>query len=273
MKPPIAYYGSKLSIAPEIVSVLPDHDHYVEPYAGSLAVLLAKPRARMETVNDLDSRLMRFWRVLRDRGDELARACALTPHSRAELAAAHEPAEDELEDARRLWVLLTQSRTGTTRKVGWRQYVNPAGSGMGMPAYLETYVDRIAPVVERLHRVSLEARPALEVIASYGKHPGCLLYVDPPYLGTTRARNYGHEQRGEQEHRDLADALTAARASVVLSGYDSPLYSELYRSWHRYEIHTHTTQGTGASSRVEVLWSNRPLASQEGLFDGELVFA
>lgn len=272
MKPPIAYYGSKLSIAADIVSVLPDHDHYVEPYAGSLAVLLAKPRTKMETVNDLDNRLMSFWRVLRDRGDELARACALTPHGRAELAAAHERADDELEDARRLWVLLTQSRTGTTRKVGWRQYVNPKGSGMGMPRYLSTYVDRIAPVVERLHDVSLESRPALEVIASYGKHPGCLLYVDPPYFGT-RAKNYGLEQQGEADHRDLADALHACRASVVLSGYDSPLYTELYRGWHRYEIHTLTTQGTGPSSRIEVLWSNRPLASQEGLFDGEFAFA
>jgi hypothetical protein len=51
--------------------LLPEHTHYVEPFAGSLAVLLAKPRSKMETVNDLDQDLMTFWRVLRDRPDEL----------------------------------------------------------------------------------------------------------------------------------------------------------------------------------------------------------
>ncbi|MFE3058088.1 hypothetical protein [Nocardia sp. NPDC059239] len=52
-------------------------------------MLLAKPAARMETVNDIDGDPMTFWRVLRDRPADLARVCALTPHSRAEKAASH----------------------------------------------------------------------------------------------------------------------------------------------------------------------------------------
>ncbi|MFC7330799.1 DNA adenine methylase [Marinactinospora rubrisoli] len=270
MKSPIAYYGSKLSIASEIVRLLPPHDHYVEPYAGSLAVLLAKTPSKMETVNDLDGRLMGWWRALRDRGDELARVCALTPHSRAELAAAHERADDELEDARRVWVLLTQGRTGTMRNVGWRHHINPRGSSIGMPRYLKSYVDRIAPVAERLHGVSLECRPALEVIRSYGRHPDVLLYVDPPYLGSTRARNYSHEMAGESDHRDLAAALHSCRAAIVLSGYASPLYEDLYGGWRRYEISSRTHQGTGPAERIEVLWANRHLAVQDVLWDGEV---
>ena len=86
--PPIPYFGGKQALAPWIVSLFPKHGHYVEPYCGSLAVLLAKSPARMETVNDTDSKLMTFWRVLRDRPIDLARVCALTPHSRAELLAA-----------------------------------------------------------------------------------------------------------------------------------------------------------------------------------------
>lgn len=271
MKPPLAYYGSKLSIATDIAAILPPHDHYVEPFAGSLAVLLAKPRSKMETVNDLDGRLMRFWGVLRDRGDELARVCALTPHSRAEYAAAREVSEDELEDARRVWVLLTQSRTGTTRPVGWRNYVNPTSSGCGMPRYLDTYVDRIHPAVDRLHGVSLECRPALEVIAAYGQHPGVLLYVDPPYLGSTRARNYQHEMGAEADHRDLASALEDCNAAVVLSGYHSPLYDDLYASWYRFEIATASTQGGRRAARTEVLWSNRPFPVADHLFAEDVI--
>src|SRR4051794_6683840 len=90
LKPPFAYYGGKTTLADRIASLLPAHTHYVEPFAGSLAVLLAKSRSKMETVNDLDQDLMTFWRVLRDQPDELARRMTLTPHARAEQSAAYD---------------------------------------------------------------------------------------------------------------------------------------------------------------------------------------
>ncbi|GAB3656575.1 DNA adenine methylase [Glycomyces tarimensis] len=265
-RPPIAYYGGKMTIAEQIVAVLPPHEHYVEPYCGSCAVLLAKPRSRMETVNDLDRRLMAFWRILRDRPDELAHAIELTPHGRAELTAAREIAADELEDARRVWVLLTQTRTGTMRPSGWRHYVNPAGSTFGMPAYLEAYRDRLPGAVRRMQGVSLENLPALDVITKYGVHAGVLLYVDPPYLGSTRARGYKHEMQTDADHEALADALHDCAASVVLSGYPSELYDRLYADWDRIEIATGTGQSGTWKQRTEVLWCNRSVAQQDALF-------
>lgn len=268
MKPPISYFGSKQTLASWIVSMLPPHEHYVEPYCGSLAVLLAKPPSRMETVNDLDHGVQTFWRVLRDRPDELIRAAALTPHSRAEYEDAYdEDTTDELELARRVWIRLTQSRSGTLRRVGWRYYINPAGSSASMPGYLDGYRDRMPAAAERLMRVSLECRPALELIAAYGADRRCLLFVDPPYVGSTRGRNYRCEMTGEDEHRALAKALWDCPAAVVLSGYASPLYDELYDGWYREQIATSTGNGSdGNRSRVEVLWSNRPLGAQ-GVLD------
>lgn len=268
MKPPFTYYGGKLAIASQIVACLPAHEHYIEPFAGSLAVLLAKPPAKMETVNDLDGELMTFWRVLRDQPLDLARAAALTPHSRAGHLEAYQPAATDLETARRVWTRLTQGRSGTLRKTGWRYYVNPAGSSISMPSYLEAYVDRLAPAAERLASVSLESMPALELIAKYGTHDDVLLYVDPPYLrGTRGGTNYRLEMPNEAEHRELATALLEARAAVVLSGYPSPLYNQLYDGWHRHEIATGTGQGNSYEPRTEVLWSNRPLAAQLELFE------
>lgn len=263
VKPPFAYYGGKTTLADRIVSVLPPHGHYVEPYFGGGSVLLDKPPSHMETVNDLDGDLMCFWRMLRERPDELVRLCALTPHSRAELDAARKPAEDDLEQARRVWVRISQGRTGTLRDTtGWRHYVDPGGSSVGMPGYLAGYVGRMATVAERLSHVSLECRPALELIERYGRSPGVLLYVDPPYLGGTRprGRNYQCKMTGEAEHRELAAALSDARAAVVLSGYASPLYAELYDGWTRVDIPANTGHATvGDRDRVETLWLNRPL--------------
>jgi DNA adenine methylase len=271
MKSPVPYFGSKQSIAGWIVDLLPDHDHYVEPYAGGMSVLLAKRPSRMETVNDLDGELMTFWRVLRERPDELLRICMLTPHGRAELAATWDPTTDELELARRIWSRLAQGRSGTLRNTGWRYYIDPAGSVTSMPGYLEAYALRLASAAERLHAVSLENMPALDLIAKYGKQPKCLLYVDPPYLGTTRGwgNNYRVEMKTEAEHRALAAALADCRATVVLSGYHSPLYGDLYAGWHRYEKASMTGNAKTTKDRTEVIWANTRLGDRFDLFNQE----
>lgn len=270
--PPFPYFGGKQSVADRIVALLPPARHYVEPFAGSLALLLAKPRSPMETVNDLDGDLVLFWRMLRDRPQDLARVCALTPHSRLEHQRCFEPADDldELERARRVWVRLTQGRSGLTqRRTGWRHYANPHG-GAGMPDYLGGYIARLLPAASRLAGVSLECRPALELIAKYGKHRDVLLYVDPPYLGSTRAwgNQYAHEMRSDDQHRELAEALRACRAHVVLSGYSSDLYDSLYDHWQSVRLSTFTGNGRrGDQNRTEVLWSNLPLTEAMSLFD------
>lgn len=271
MKPPFPYYGGKQMLADRIIRLLPRHDCYVEPYAGSLSVLLAKPRVKLETVNDLDGDLVNFWQVLRTRTDELAEACGLTPHSRAEHVAAKaalkRPAADELERARQTWVLLTQGRSGKRGSTGWRYYVDPSATTFSMPQYLEAYVERFGPSVGRLHGVSLECRPALEVIGKYGKHPEALLYVDPPYVRSTRkGTGYRHEMT-DDDHRAMAAALRTTQAAVVVSGYSCDLYDlELFPDWHRLEMAAGTGNGGEWRDRTEVLWSNRPIRAQLDLF-------
>lgn len=267
--PPFTYFGGKTRLADRIAAKFPTHAHYVEPFAGSLAVLMAKRPSRMETINDLDGDLMTFWRVLRDEPVELARACALTPHSRSEFRQAYDLADcTDLERARRVWCRLAQSRTGTLLNTGWRFYVDPVGSSIGMPGYLDGYVGRMAAAAERLHRVSLECRPGIEVITAYGAQPDVLLYVDPPYLGSTRASSgYRHEMRSDTEHVELLDALMDCAAAVVLSGYASDLYDTALADWDRVEMATSTGQGGTRQERTEILWSNRVITTSD-LFGG-----
>lgn len=273
IKPPFPYYGGKQLLADRIIPLLPPHQHYVEPYAGSLSVLLAKRRVTFETVNDLDGRLIHFWRVLRDRPDDLARVCALTPHSRAEhamvLDAVGDDPDDELERARRTFVLLTQGQSGgTSRRTGWRYFANPVGSTFSMPQYLEAYLGRFAAVVGRLAGVSLECRPAVDVIGAYGRHPGCLIFADPPYVLSARKSTGYRFEMTDEDHREMAAALRETCASVVLCGYASALYDEdLFRDWHRIELPAGTGNGGEWRDRTEVLWSNRPFPRQDALFD------
>ncbi|SLI38607.1 D12 class N6 adenine-specific DNA methyltransferase [Mycobacteroides abscessus subsp. massiliense] len=206
VKSPVPYFGGKAWLAPRLAAVLPAHKHYVEVCGGSLAVLLAKRRSPQETVNDLDAVLMTFWRVLRDRPDDLERACSLTPHSRAERALAQEISSelDELEVARRVFVALTQGRSGSLTRTGWRHDLRPVSTPM--PVTLQRYAGRIAQAAKRIRGVSLECRPAVELVEAYGGARDTLLYVDPPYVvdrGIRRGGEYRVEMRSDRAHREL----------------------------------------------------------------------
>ncbi|MBN7491644.1 DNA adenine methylase, partial [Mycobacteroides abscessus subsp. abscessus] len=262
------YFGGKAWLAPRLASALPPHKHYIEVCGGSLAVLLAKRRSRQETVNDLDAVLMTFWRVLRDRPDDLERVCSLTPHSRAERALAQEISSelDELEVARRVFVALTQGRSGSLTRTGWRHDLRPVSTPM--PVTLQRYAGRMAMASRRIQRVSLECRPAVELVEAYGGDRNTLLYVDPPYIvdrGIRRGGEYRVEMRSDRAHRELLEACLSCDASVVVSGYSSALYDGMLGDWYRYEIPMLTSQGSGDGRRVEIVWSNRPL---EGVGEG-----
>lgn len=101
VRPLIRYHGGKWRLAPWILQHLPPHRCYVEPFGGDASVLLRKPRAYAEVYNDLDGEIVNLFRVARDDGERLARACELTPFSRLEFDDAYTPAEDPLEQARR----------------------------------------------------------------------------------------------------------------------------------------------------------------------------
>ena len=269
MKPPVAYYGGK-SLASWIVAMLPAHRVYVEPFAGSAAVLFAKPPAHHEILNDIDGGVVNFMRMLRDRPAELEARCRLSPYSRDEYdtcAAVDDPAADELERARRWWVRSTQS-FGQMAKVatGWSTSIQ-RGSNNARSVW--NRLDRFTAAAHRLGPVVIENRPAVEVIDRYDAPDG-VIYCDPPYLGSTRSSiaggrrpggDYAHEFHTDADHRTLAEALLRARATVLISGYHSPLYDELYEGWDCIERRVLRRVSNGRSSinshAVEVIWSNR----------------
>lgn len=277
---PLPYYGGKSRIAPWIASLLPAHRVYVEPFAGSAAVLFAKPPCVHEILNDLDGHVVHFYRTLRERPDDLELACRLTPYSRTEYFAAdpNDPSIDDLERARRWWCRVNQSfAKNGSGATGWSTSIR-RGSNNARSAL--NRIGRFADAVERLAHVTIENRDALEVIAEYSDERG-VIYADPPYLDSTRTAyadgrrpngEYVHEFATETEHRALAEALHASSSTVVLSGYASALYDDdLYSDWHRTERRvvrgTAAARGGSAVHAVEVLWSNRPL------LDGRLDFS
>lgn len=277
VKPPFPYYGAKGRLAPRIAALLPPHRVYLEPFLGSGAVLFAKPPAPHEILVDLDSNVTTFFRVLRDEADELARAVQLTPYSREEYyaAALRDVELPDLERARRFFVRTHQSYNGAgAGKAHGCSWSNGMLRGSSRATTVADTADLLAAHAQRLRRVVIENRPALEVLPKYDA-PDVVVYADPPYLGLTRTSldparrrtsDYATDMPAETDHRALAEQLTRMRAAVILSGYASPLYEELYAGWHQVRVRVARPStnrlGHSGAAAVEVLWSNRPLSSQ-----------
>ncbi len=98
LEAPFPWYGGKSRAAPAIWEALGSVGHYVEPFAGSLAVLLGRPGGpgTIETVNDKDAMLANFWRALAQDADALARKVDW-PINEADLHARHLHIAERLE--------------------------------------------------------------------------------------------------------------------------------------------------------------------------------
>jgi DNA adenine methylase len=257
------WYGGKFSHLDWLLPLLPKCHHYCEPFAGSAAVLLNRPPSPVETYNDLDGEVANFFRVCRDQGEDLTRAIALTPFSREEFALACrlDPDAPPLERARRFYVRARQVRTGLaqTASVGrWGNCKDTSRAGMsGIVSRFLGGVEMLPAIAERLLRVQIENRPAIDVIRLYDA-PGTLFYCDPPYVHDTRgdAKAYKHEMTDEQ-HAELAAVLNTIKGKAAVSNYDCALMDRLYPAprWRKYCNGPRTNHAT-KGQRVEVLWTN-----------------
>jgi DNA adenine methylase len=255
-QPPFPYYGSKAMLAPWIISKMPEHTAYVEPFFGSGAVLLGKPMAKYEAVNDVDGEIVNFFRVLRDRPDELVSVLQLTPHARDEYAYCIDLTDDPLEQARRTCARYVMAFNGQ-RNGGYS--FSTKGKQSKATGFKSRIDSRLSVIAERLRNVDIENWDALKFIDRWD-HPDTLAYIDPPYLASTRSegndRNYANDNGSSEFHTELVERIRQFRGTVVLSGYPSKLYDSL--GWRRYvkDVAVGTSNVEGAI-RIECLWVNR----------------
>jgi DNA adenine methylase len=263
------WYGGKFNHLNWLLPLLPEATHYCEPFGGSAAVLLNRQPALVETYNDLDGEVVNFFRVLRDRQEELIQAIGLTPFSREELRIAVEQSIEglsELERARRFFVRARQVRTGLaqTASVGrWAhcKLTSRAGMAGAVSRWLGS-VEGLSEIVQRLLRVQIENGEAIEVIQRYDSED-TLFYCDPPYPHDSRGDTnaYGYEMTNEQ-HCQLAEVLQAVKGKVALSGYHCRLLNDLYRDWHCIEAPEKQCLSV-KQPRTEVLWVNYEISREE----------
>jgi len=259
-RPILRYHGGKWKLAPWIIGHFPKHRVYVEPFGGAASVLLRKPRAYAEIYNDLDSELVNLFRVTREHGEELIRMLELTPFSRDEFKLSYEPSDNQIEQARRTVVrsMLGFGSNSHAKQTGFRNNSNRSGT---TPAHdFTNYPDGLYYIIKRIRGVVIENRHYKKITPQHDS-PNTLYYIDPPYVASTRTpgNDYNHEL-SDQDHAELAEHLHTLKGMVIVSGYDSPLYREMYKGWRTAKT---AALADGAAKRVETLWfsPNTPATS------------
>jgi DNA adenine methylase len=281
LTPPLKWHGGKTYLASRIIALMPPHLHYAEVFAGGLAVLLARDpedprlwaadtsgtRGVSEVVNDIDTRLTNFWRVLRDEEDFAAflRAVQAIPLSRSEWEWAkahtfgdHTHGSDAVGDAVAFFVCCRQSLAGRMKAFTALTRTRTRRGMNGNASEWAGAVDGLPAVHARLRRVVVENQDFRTFIPREDT-PGTLFYCDPPYLHETRSAKdvYRHEM-SSKDHRELLKLLRAVKGKVMLSGYPSPLYNDALKSWnqHTFDMPNHAAGGKAKGLETEVVWCN-----------------
>lgn len=266
---PLKWHGGKYYLAREIIKRFPPHTHYVEPFAGGLAVLFAKPvewiEGHSEVVNDLNGELANFWAVLREpKWIELFRRLQFTEFS--EWAWAESRLNVPRDSIMRAWAFFTryrQSRQGLGRDFATLSK-NRTRRGMNeqVASWLSA-VEGLPEAHERLKRVAILNRDGCDVIKSEDS-PNTFFYIDPPYVHETRSTTgeYQHEMTRDQ-HQEMLIELASIKGKFLLSGYPCELYEHNATDygWHcdRIEIDNKASGRKVKERKIECLWRNYEL--------------
>lgn len=256
MKTPVTYYGGKQKLVTTILPLFPEHDLYTEPFAGGAALFFSKEPSEIEVLNDMNSELINFYKVLQQDFISLQKKINITLHSRRQ----HKDASviynnphlfNDLDRAWAVWVLASQSfasmidgswgydkaKNTTTKKI----------HNKGVQ-FTEAYAIR-------LQNVQLECADALYIISSRD-HARAFHYCDPPYFNSD-CGHYGGYSRADFER--LLELLSRIKGKFLLSSYDSDLLAEYVKAngWKQKRVEQRVSVNKGAGKvKVEVMTAN-----------------
>ena len=261
MKTPLTYYGGKQTLAPTIISLMPPHVLYAEPFTGGGAVFFNKPASKVEVINDTNGELMNFYKVIRDQFMPLHRMIRRTLHSRdafrqAEVVCNNPDLFDEVTRAWAVWTICSQSFSAKMDgSFGFDKTRNTTSKGIKNKRnnFTSDYSDR-------LEQVQIECADALYIIQSRD-YNDAFFYCDPPYVGSHCGHYKGYT---EADYEALLCNLSAIKGKFLLSSYSTPQLDSFIKKngWESFQKEMYVTVNAKSGNlkrKVEVLTANYPI--------------
>jgi len=237
-------------LAKKIVTRIPEHTCYVEPFAGAAWILFRKPESKVEVINDINADLVNLYRVVQHHLEEFVRHFKWCLVSRDGFRRMQDTPPEVLTDiqrASRFYYLQKSSFAGRGKHFG---YSTTQPSRLNLLRIEED----LSAAHLRLARVMVEHLPYDEVIRRYDR-PGTFFYIDPPYWGNED--DYGKGIWNREDFGRLAELLGGIKGKFLLSLGDRPEVRELFGAFRIEPVETFYSCGReGRSKASEVLISN-----------------
>lgn len=264
MKPPLTYYGGKQTLAPFIITLIPEHILYGEPFTGGGAVFFHKPPSKCEVLNDTNGELMNFYKVAKEKFAPLQKLIKKTLHSRnayrqAQVIYNNADLFDEVRRAWAIWVISTQGFAGKLDgPFGYDKTDNTTSKRVANKRI--NFTDAFA---DRLEKVQIECADALYIIDSRD-HVNAFFYCDPPYIGSNCGHYKGYT---EADYEALLGLLSRIEGKFLLSSYPSEILTDFSKrnGWHALQKDLLTTvnaKGGNPKMKTEVLTANYPITTE-----------
>lgn len=251
MDSPLPYIGGKSKLSEMIIRMIPEHKAYCEVFAGAAWVFFRKEPSKYETINDLDSDLVAFYRVLQNHLEEFIRQFkwALSSREWFEDWMRQQEAGGLTDIQRAARYYYTQRHSFAGRVRGRTFGVNQLRAPRINLLRIE---EELSAVHLRLARVTIENLPWDAFLTRYDK-PQTFFYLDPPYY---KAPYYRHNLE-LKDYRKMADVMKGVKASFILSINDLPEMREAFGEFKIKPVLIKYTASKGDSTEgKELLISN-----------------
>jgi DNA adenine methylase len=247
---PFSYIGGKRALANRIIALIPEHQAYVEPFAGGAQVFFRKEPSKVEVLNDLDREIVNFYRVCQQHYEELVRYLRFTVVSRAWFDLLYQTDPEKLTDIQRAARHLYLAKTCYAGLVRHRNFTVRVDEPPGFNP------ERIPALIEETHhrlaRVQLECQPYEEILKRFDR-PSTLFYLDPPYFNIKLYR-YNLEP---DDFRLMAERLGKLTGKFILSLNDVPEVHAIFKKFTIRKVElAYTAQKQAGRRYREVLITN-----------------
>lgn len=225
----IKYYGGKSKVINELVALIPPkHIRYVEGFGGMMSVLLSKPVSPVEVYNDIDGKLVNFWRVLQDKRlfQQLMWRLYFTPYSAAEFERAKKVYEVETDPVMLAWAFVVKFAMSYNAHGKYFSRVYRPGRNVAQ-SFFNLVDERLALLRERIRYVVIENMDIYECIDKYDSEE-TVFFFDPPYPPETLRGQLPYAfVMTTQDHIRFAERLRDIAGSVILTTYPTDYYMRL----------------------------------------------
>mgnify|MGYP001388121462 CR=1 FL=1 len=242
----IAYMGGKSLLAKKIIPKIPEHNSYVEVFAGAAWLLFKKEESEVEIINDINTNLVTLYRVIKLHLEEFIRYLKWILVARDEFERFKQENSETLTDIQRSVRFYYMLKSGYAARIE-----NPSFSiaVSSKPRFnLLRIEEELSAVHLRLSRVYIENRP-YETIFQRFDRPDTFFYVDPPYYNYENY--YGKGIFNRSDFTKLRDILKDIRGKFIMSINDTEEIQNLFREFTIETVPTSYSAG-GANKKKQV---------------------